>query len=564
MRAADLNRAVAGEDIGEVIDLDQPIDMALVNGGRGLIPAWAVSAGVRSLEAARSGLSEHYTLAPGDNGAYWIRPVGEGAQGTTERPCEVVPSAGSSPFRLVCGASEEALGYLAPYLTRTSPRQTWESDVHVELYTEPIKPFAKMLRLQAPSLLESLLDLQRTQEPAIAELVEALVGDAVDLVGDLGKTALDVKLDPEGVDATFHAGFKSKTSLIAKLLTAHPERTDVPLPLFWRLPDDSDTAFFSRGYDASALDHPRDLALAALRAMLGKDGLPEPEQAAVSAAFHDVLTEAPVVYARGSDVVAVQKALVAFQTAKEGPAKDQAARAAVEPYLGWWVFGFEEPPARLQGVFKAAVAAWNRPGMGTWLKTHLDGVPVPGLRALPATGLPRDSSHVELGVYIRAEEVGPKGKANTPPPTPIRLHALVVPDAGRTWLVLAADEKLAVAKAKTLLASASPGAAGTLASHPRLEALHDARGTGGGFTSLRGWVALSPEPSGEAPHGKAGDPLGLLASLPSQGVTPIVFSVRSSPEAGDDTAGALEGKVYVPRAAIEDIVVYEVRSGGKL
>jgi hypothetical protein len=578
MSASDLNHAIAGESIGEVIDVDEAIDVALVNGGHGLVPAWAVSAGVRSLEAARAGLAEKLALAPGEGGAYWIRPAAGGEKGSLERPCEIAPSAGASPWRLVCGASDEALGYLAPYLARTLPRQAWASDVHVELHTEPIKPFAKMMRNQAPALLESMLGLRRTQEPALAELVEALVGDMVDLVGDLGKTQVDVMLDPEGASASLHAGFESKTSLVAQLATEHPERADVPLASFWRLPDDSDTAVFSRGYDVAELAHARDLSLSALGAMLGKEGLPEAEQKALAAAVHDILTDAPLVYARGSDVVAVQKALLAFQTAKEGPAKAQAARVAIEPYLGWWVFGFEEPPARLLRVFRGAVAAWNRPAMSKWLKSHVEGVPAPTLRALPATALPKDAYHLELSIFIGSDESagssagkaahgigpgGPAAKAKGPPPTPIELHALVVPDGARTWLVVAADEKLAIAKAKGLIGTNTSGV-GTLAVRPRLEALRDGRGTGGGFTSLRGWVALSPEPDAEAPQGKAGDPLGLLASLPSQGLTPIVVSASSSPATGDDAAGALDARLQLPRAAIEDIILFVLRSGGKL
>jgi hypothetical protein len=570
LRPADLDSALAGENVGDIVDLDQPIDVALVNGGTGLVPAWAVSAGVRSLEAARSALPERLTLTPGENGAFWIRPAGAGdgaKKGTTERPCEIVPAAGPTPFRLVCGASEEALGYLGPYLTRTSPRQTFESDMHLELYSEPLKPFAKMMRGQAPALLESMLELRRTQAPALADLVEAVVGDLVDLVGDLGKTQVDVHVDPEGLNATLHVGFTSKTSLLARISTAHPERADAALPSFWRLPDDSDSAFFSRGYDSKDLEHARDLSIAALEGLLGKEGLPEADQKAIGAAFHDVLTDAAVVYARGSDVVAVQKALVAFQTAKEGTAKEQAARAAVEPYLGWWVFGLDEPPTRLQGLVKAMVAAWNRPGIAKWLKTHVEGVPAPALRSLPASGLPKDAAHLELSVFIRPDEATPVPgpvKVKPTPPTPIKLHMLVVPDAGRTWLVLAADEKMAVAKAKGLLASGATGAPGTLASNPRLESLREGRETGGGFTTLRAWVALSPEPNLEVPHGKASDPLGLLASLPAQGLTPIVFTVGSSPAGADDTAGALAGKLSIPRAAIEDIILFAVKSEGKL
>jgi hypothetical protein len=574
----DLGHELAGEDIGEVVDTDRPIDFALVNGGRGMVPAWASASGVRSVEAVRAALPENLTLVPGKSrGTFWIRPAHDATEGTTEHPCEVVPSAGPSSLRLVCGASDDALEYLAPYLTRTAPRQAWDADLHVELYTEPIKPFARMLRLQAPALLESMLGLDTNGEPAIRDLVTGALGDAVDLLGDLATTKVDLELDAEGAHVKLEAGFSESASVVARLATGYPERADAPLASFWRLSDESDTALWSRGYDPKNLERARDLLLGAAESVLSKEGMSTADRTALRGSFDRILSDAPFVFARGSDVVAMQKSLALFQSAEEGPAKEAAARAAVEPYIGWWVFGFDEPPARLTGVMRALVGAMSRPSMSLWLKKHVEGVPPPVVRLAAAPpGLPSGALHVVLAVYVKPDD--PKEKAR--PVKPIELHALLVPDAGgaaRTWMVLASDPQLALAKVKGLLASSTsvalPGP-GTLATRTRLDILREGKSNGGGFSSLRAWVALSPEPVPGVP-GKAGDPLALLASLPHQGQTPITISTLALPKNdGGAKAGAYAARLFMPKEAIEDFVLFHVRqsaspmsvrpSGGKI
>jgi hypothetical protein len=571
--ARELGQGLAGEDIGEVVDIDQPLDFALLNGGTGMTPAWAAAVGVGSLEAVRGALPSGLTLAQGKDGAFWIRPTPHGpgeALGTTEHPCEFVPSAGSTPLRLVCGANSEALEYLAPYLARSSPRKSWDTDIHAELYTQPLKPFARLMRSQGPQLLESLLELHATQGEAVANLVEAGLGDVVDLIVDLEGSTLDVKLDPEGAKATLEEKFASRTSVLARLATAYPERSG-PVPAsFWRLPDDCDTAAFTRGYDPKDLEHARDLLVLAFEGLLGNEGLAPADQKAIGSSFDRILSDSPFVFGRGSDVVAMQKTLVAFQGAKEGAAKEDAARAALEPYLGWWVMGFDEPPERILGVWKALVLASNRPGTSAWLKKHVGSVPPPTLRLAPVpAGLPKGAMHVELAFFIRPDE-----PAHASPPKtgrPIKLHALVVPDATpepRTWMVFASDEKEALSRAKALLASASPSpgaspkAAATLATRLGLDPLRAGHENGGGFSTLRAWVALSPEPTAASP-GKGSDPLALLASLPAQGQSPIVFSSSATAAApagsGSAGSGAYSLSATLPRAAIEDIVLFAVK-----
>ncbi len=591
-----VSEALVGQPAGELVDLSQPIDVAVLNGsGHALKPAWALAAGVRSVDAARAALPETLELAPAGHGTFSLRPRG-GAE--AENACLLGPAAGSpGAARLVCGPNDGVVGLLAPYLTRTLPRKIWESDVHAEVRAAPLKPFARMMRQQGPGLLEAMLGLRRTQQPAVADLVEAGLGDVIDLIGDLDTTLLDVKLAPEGATARLTVGFDAKASLFARLATAHPERADQVVPMFWRLPAGADTAVFSRGVDPADLAHPLDLFTRALASTA--DGLAADDVAAIVGAATELLPASPFVYARGGDVVAIQKALVAFEEAKAGPGRAQAAIAAAEAYVGWWAIGLDEPPAHMTSALKRVVDVWNRPPVREWLKRRVQGVPAPTLRTAAAPGLPAGTTHVELVVSLPPDEPAPSAgssaaslgtgaplpprpgtararAASTPARAqagPLRLHAFVVPDpSGQTWLFLGADEKLATSKAKAVLAStaAAPGAptAASGSATPALgvsaglDLLREARQNAGGFTTLRAWVALAPEPGGGA--GRRGDPLGLLAALPSQGQSPIVFTVSSQPESSESPAGALTGSVRFPRGAVEDIVLFALRSGAKL
>jgi hypothetical protein len=578
----ELSRELAGEDIGDLVDPNAPVDLVLINGGAGMTVPWAAAASVRSLDAVRAALPRYWVLATGDSdGSYVIRPAEDAARGTTLHPCEVTPSAGPSRYRLVCGASRQALGYLAPFLARTAPLRAWDNDAHVELYTTPLKPFARLIRSEAPHLIESMLGLGEDAQPTTMALVKAVLTDLVDLVGDLDKVEINVALVPEGAHVAVQSSFSSRDSMVARVLTSFPERASRPTDFFWRLPKESDTAVFSHGYDPKDLVHARDLLVSLAEGALSQGGLAEADRKAIAAAFDSVLSDAPFVVARGSDTVAMQKALVEFRAANE-TAKAGAARAALEPYVGWWVLGSDEPPARLQGVFRGLSKAMSRPGVAQWLKSHVEGVPPPTLRiaAVPPT-LPHGTMHAELAVHVRPDEGSPspaaRSKPGVPaPPIPLEFHVLIVPEARagavRTWMVVASDLRLAVTRARELL-NAEQGAT-TLSSRRGLDALQGISVNSGGFTSLRAWVSLSPEPASTGP-GKAGDPLGLLASLPSQGESPIVFSATSNRHADSTpTSGvsdssrqdsrALEGthtmQIFFPRAALEDIALFFVKS----
>jgi hypothetical protein len=152
-----------------------------------------------------------------------------------------------------------------------------------------------------------------------------------------------------------------------------------------------------------------------------------------------------------------------------------------------------------------------------------------------------------------ADDKDGKTKAKKPAPgKPLVLHALVVPDGNASWLVIAADEALAVEKAKDLVGT-GPSA---LASRPGLSSMKEAKMNAGGFVSARGfavgdvfaWTLATP-------WWKLGrDPLAGVSSAPDQAMTPVPFQLVSQPGAGESPAGTFTATATLPKAAIEALV----------
>jgi hypothetical protein len=559
--AEDLGRLVAGESLRNLFDLDQPIDFALVLRGRSL--SGAISAAVRSLDEAKAALSK-YTLTPADGGALIIqglgKPVGAGADQSDgeARVCELAPAFGAAATRIVCAESDEALRTIGPWLLRGAPRQTFPADVHVDVRLGPVRALIDPMRRALPILAGAALHVHRSETPEINEAFHAAIDDLADFTSDCDTIALDAMLgDAQGV-ATVTAQFRSATSLIARLAVSHPERAGAPPPAFWKLPTDTDAAFFHRGVDAHDFEATHDRIGRLFAALLGHEGMGEADRSALSGALMhglDFMT-ARSWYGKGIDADAATKAVAAIRDVKDGDdaAREEAERVAAEKMAGWDVVGLDAPASSVVELEKEAVAAWARPGVVKWAKTKWTDSPVPTIRLTPAPkslGV-KDATQLEVAVFRPHPVELPKGRKRLAAGKPLVLHVLVVPDgASSSWVVLAADEALAVAKAKEVLAGG-----GALASRPGLAPLKDAHVTSAGFLSARG-LGLSDAVMGVLAtrwNLLSRDSLAALGAAPDHGATPILFQATAQPGSGAAAAGTFSTTVTVPRAAIASLV----------
>lgn len=586
---ADLVRSIADDSVAEVVDLSQPIDGAVTVGlsRRGVDPVYAFSVAVKSYDEAKAKLGAAHRLVAGENGQFKVEGLGKRRPPPSLAPrarseeeddeddggegCVLAPAAQGA--RLVCGESA-ALESLVPYLSRTLPRERWASDVHVEVRPEPVRAPLQELRASLPVLARSLLG---SQSPAVRELVDASLGEVMDIVNDAQKLSVDAQIADSGVVATTRFEFQSTTSLFARLLTT--DRADAPPAAFWHLPAETDLGFFGRGADPKLFDRPRELLANLMLDATESFGMPEAEQRAMKDLVADrmlpLFTGGPGVYGKGFDPAATEKASAQLASVKPGDlaAEAEARLRLGEQLVGWHLYQVNEPVAKVGPILKDWPALWNRPAFAKWAKTKSTAATLPRMRVVPpppGVTLPKDTVHLEIAIpredlvdHGGAPTAGAGDSAGRPSTKrapaakpaapkkiaqkPVVVHVLAVPDGAATWIALGLDVKLVAQKAAASISSAPD--ASTLGKAPGMEALREGKLNGGGFATLRGvalLTAIALEPARSA--------FPKLAALPHRGADPILFTGHAEAASANAKGGASVGTVLVSRAVIEDIV----------
>lgn len=588
---ADLVRSMTDDSVADSVDLSQPIDgaVALRGGKRDMNPLIAVSVAVRSFDDAKAKLGAKHKLTPGKNGQINVEGIGRSAvtegrgkadDDDDDQKCVLSPA--STGARLVCGESD-ALELLSPYLTRTLPRQMWPADVHLEMTLAALREPLAQVKAMLPVLARSMLG---SSSPALAKLADAGVNELVDFVGDTNRIAFDAQLADAGIDATMKVEYTRAQSFIAKLATSNPQRADAPPAAFWHLPGDTDLALFGKGSDPKLFDHPKELLGNVFLEATEGAGMPEPERKAVRELVVDrmlTLFTGPLVYGKGYDAAALDKAIAARAALKPGAdlaARDEAERIAAEEVLGWHLVQVSEPITKVGPILKDWANLWNKPAFAKWAKQQSSAKMLAQMRIVPAPAgvtLPKDAVHLEI-VMPRAdlEEMpvvpvppppAPQRPGQAKPPSggdrradpkpaqvkmkkiprkPLVLHVIAVPDQGGTWIGLGLDGKLVAQKAAASLSTAPDGP--TLGKMPGAEALRDVKANGAWLATIRGFLVFTA-----LDHGSHG-PYSMLNALPSKGTTPIVLTFVSQGPSAGATGGSAVATLKLPRAAIEDIV----------
>lgn len=579
-----LSELLTGEAVGALIDVDRPIDAVVTVVGSGMHmkpPMIAISAALKDPDKARSSLGNRYKLTPRDNGVTLIEGLGrrskagddDDADGSPDadggdagsRACELAPSFGDAPVRLVCAQNAKALAELGPWLTRTATRASSTSDVHLELRLAPLKTTIAMGKGLLGAMLGGALS-GHARSNAIRDLAVAAAGDLADFASDLDGLTFDATLgDAAGtLSATLH--LSGKTSLLGRLAAAHPERSGPPPAVFWQLPADSDSAFFDRGTDEAAIEHARQLVLDALGEALVSDGAKPADVQPVQAALGKLPTAAPSVFASGFDDAAVRAAVAAERSlgADAKPAaRLDAKQATMRALFGWRIVEVDAPSDGLASALKELATALGRPSLIKALHGKESTSTPLSLRTAPmpkGASLPTGSLHwiVELPEPLPPKDRPAKGPP-PPAPRPLQAHLLLVPDGGRTWIGFGADDAALAAKLAATMAS---GASSGLSSRSDLEALKTASIGAGGFFTPRAAAHAVVHVRALGGGGSTGaqETLDDLDKMPNKGASPVPYSLTA--QAQTDSGASVVASVTVPRAVLEDIVATLVRHGG--
>lgn len=566
----ELVRSVTDEAVAASIDFSQPVDGAVVLAGSRSAPKplWAFSLPVKSVEDAKTKLGAKHRLTATTNGSFIIEGLGAagvigGERGRDdeedELDCVLAPAVmppGSG--RIVCGAQEE----LTPYLTRTLPKQSFPTDLHVEMRLEPVRGPVSDLRAQLPILARTLMG---SQSQAVRELVDAAIGELVDIVADTNRLVLDGTFDDKGIKLDFRGEYGSAKSLTAQLATTNIDKAGPPPPAFLHLPQETDVAMFSKGTDPKLFAHVREMLSNLLVEAFTEGGMPDAERKTIKDLVANrmmPLFTGPLVYGKGYDQAAVEKAAAAKKAQKGGDpvAADEAERALGEQILGWHVLQVGEPIANVGPILKDWSALWARPGFQSWAKKASTAKMLSKLRSAPlpaAVTLPKESVHLEITIprsdLSDAVAMEPAQRATKPKPKPkttalkpVVVHVLAVPDAGSTWLAIGVGEPKMLAQKVAASLSSAPDAS-TLGKSPAVAPLRETdKMNGAMMVSMRGLLVITA--------GDRHDSFSKLPSLPNKGATPAFATFVAQGPQGDAKAGVVTGTLRVPRGLIEDAV----------
>lgn len=596
---AELVRSVTDDAVGDVVDLSQPVDGAVALGGtrRDPQPLAALSVAVKSFDTAKAKLGAKHKLTPGPNGSFWVEGIGKPDVGDTAHGRDGAPSADAedhddaeedgngigcslahapSGGRLVCGP-KPGVDALSAYLTRNVSRQTWSSDVHVEIRPAALREPLAQARALMPVLAGSALG---GASPAVRDLLDAAASEMVDFVGDTGKILLDAQIADAGAGATVRVEYQRAQSFFAKAATSYADRAKAPPAAFWRLPAETDLAFYSDGSDPQLYQRPREILGNVVSEIADKEQMPEAERKALRDLLVDrtlPLFVGGMVYAKGFDQAAVDKAVEARKALKTDDltGKEEADRTLGAQVVGWHLLQVSEPFAKVGPMLKDWAALWARPGFSKWAKQKSSAKMLAKVRAVPAPAgvtLPKEAVHLEITIPREDLEIVPPSPAPTPsasgkrtvmgpvaiaksvkkiPRKPTVLHVIAVPDQGATWIGFGLDGKLVAQKALASLSTARDVT--TFGSGATAAQVRDLKASGAWIVTLRGLLVLTAMERG-------GKSYALLGSLANKGTSPIVMSFAAHGPSPTAAAGSSVTTMNVPRSAIEDIVKLAIAS----
>ena len=570
---------MAGEELGTLVDAAQPVDAAVtfVGGTKPQVDI-AVAAGLLSMDDAKAKLGKKHKLVPKDNGVFFIEPIGSGdkpsASGDDDSDddgqcCALAPAFGPAAARLVCADSDPSLDQLLPFLTRTAPRASYGTDVHLETRTEAFKTSLEALKQLMPMALSGLP--QAASSPSVFALLDAVSTDVAQLSGDVKKWTIDATATDAGLKVHSVIALQSARSLVSEALVAHPERADEPPAIFFKLPADSDSAFYSRAGDPALYDHPIKLLTAALSDLAIAGGVNAKDARAATSAIGDVLalSSTQSVSAHGVDSDEVKRALSDWKAVEktDSARKEQALFELVQARIGWWVTARSVPAAKVNATFKEALAASQRPSFTRMWASTFKGVPFPKWKIGNAVkGAPVGTVHYSIEIpsfaklldgssdMARPSKLAAKGKKPAAPVMkkpvervfkPLPFHVVVVADGDQTWFGMGCDEDIALQHLKVSLA----GGSSTLASRPGLDELKKFHTTSGGFLDSHNFAG-SPFIDWLSNNESAPEAASMEAA---KGTTPMIFFGTATGPSPEAPAGEQISDIDVPRDAFQEI-----------
>jgi hypothetical protein len=501
---ADIGPAVSGifgADVGAIIDLSQPFELATPIDAVGFHPVPVFAFRVRSPEAieqGQAGLTLRRVAAGtwrlGDDAPAPLVPENdepeeeEAAPDDEEgemseepapsvMPCWLAHAPPPVGYRVLCGEHAELVQSTASFLLRPQAPQT--ADIHVELagsaYRRVIERALTAVEAEGKTEAESLPAGEKLGRQAGLAMVRTLVAhEQLRLDVHVGKQGIELQLDIDFPESPQTAGLQRwALDLGSKRVPAS----------FGLLPGDSGVALSFVGLGKETTSSFLQLLQSALISDMAQEFVLSAKQVhELNEAFIGIVpADAHFSVAAGADVDAIDSVLhgdaVRGADAHWRPLTAGAIKDLQEALGGWVTIGLDVSPKEylpaVERMLRAnAMGMRRRPGMpkkdNEREDSHLKQ------RPLSVRGLPSGTLHVVDSVRP-AKTYRPPLDGSEPPILPFDRHWLVVPEGQRVWIVGARSEALAGARALSVLRGGSRLAARSelqqLAERPLLAAV---------------------------------------------------------------------------------------------
>lgn len=484
-----------GGDVAAVIDLSQPVDVAM-SIPRGFGPPYFVFGfRVRSPEAIERGqagltlrrlragvwqLGDVVQAEPepepddselDDDEAAMDEEEEESEEPEPEPPDEHVPcllAHAPAPvgYRVLCGPEQDMLHELVGYMLRDTV--VTQADVHVELsgpiYQERMQAAFSEVIASGKAEAETNTGGERLGAQMGVAIVEAFAAHE--------RISFDAHFAPTGVELLMDLAFpRSLATAPLELWTRSMTTRRLPKS-FAQLPADHGMALAFTGLGQDATQAALSALLDEVLAGMSQEYVLSPQELTeMNAAFTGLVpSDAHFSFAAGVDAAAASAALnghkVEQADATDRPLAPAAIKELQASLAGWMVVGLDVPakdylPAVERMLRANAIPMRRRPNMPRKDSDREDSKL--RRRPLKTAGLPAGTLHLVDEVRPAKSYRAPLD-GSEPPILPHDSHTLVVPDGQRVWLVSARDEALAGQRALSMVRDGA-----TLAARPEIQ-----------------------------------------------------------------------------------------------
>lgn len=538
--------------LGKYVDVAAPLDMLSLDKDSSSLVASMV---LRDFEQARKDTAGDFEFRQ-VNGRLLVIPrpraKDTGLIGKTGLACEVARGGSPPVDHIICAGSEESLEIGAPYLARTVARQPAQVGLSIEM---PEAWFRAAIAEERGKL-DAATEEEDAAEAAGRQLGQELIDQFTDDFKDIG---MGLKLGPSGVTAGLDLRFRSVTSLLSLALVGS-RGSNVPAT-FWKLPADSDTAFYFPGAPADSMRPAGTKLWSDVAEKLPDEDLPREASREFCAAM------AKLVFTGGPWIVAHGPPPKGAAPPEQGASFVKRFQQERQNVAGWLLYGVPEPASTWTATLRDLLrinAGSQKKGASSGGGAVSSGGAVSGgkkgsrnasrtlsttkeVAIKPAEGLPAGAIHI-----VDHEVPNPAYKASVEKPAlqaPVDTHLFAAGTGTDTWLVISENEALA----RTKLLEAMKGDAGGIGGRAELAPLRSLPAGGIGFTSMHAVAALLGGNETEVEISDAAAMLQAIAGLPSSGSTPVFLSLSPGPSS-DKGGAALHISGQMPLTGVIDLV----------